>query len=108
VQRALHWEENNTPTPADFAAAERRYADDCRRLAAALDGIDNDAAAEFRLEADVCALWADEIEGQNRFSAEIYADAIDEWHDAIAGRMEARGGMSLMLADCLTVEREAA
>ncbi len=110
MQKALIWEDHEprVPTPQDFAEAERGYADECRRLAATLDGHDDVAAAEFRLEADICALWADEIEGQSRFSAETYADAIDEWRAVLSGRMPARGGMSLMLANRPSVAREAA
>lgn len=99
--RWLGWSEAGTavPTMGDLAAAERRYAQECRRIAEALGPFDGDEAAVLQLEADMCDLWADELERGDGFASREYAAALDELHAARAGQVEPRGGIMFLLEE---------
>lgn len=79
------------------AKAERAYATSQRVHAQALSAFDETAAAALELEADLCELWAEEIESGSDLGIAEYRAAVREWRDAHAGRCAPRGGISWLL-----------
>ncbi len=72
------WERDvgRVPTVEEVAERERRYAAGCRVEADRMVAIDADHAALLRLDADLCEMWADEIESGSKLGLHEYRDAI--------------------------------
>ena len=84
-------------TAFDFAIAERVYAIEQRLLAAAIEGDDPGAAADLRLEADICELWAEHIlDGSPESRSELRAMK-DELCQSLNGGVRPRGGLRILL-----------
>lgn len=56
-----------------------------------------DEAAKLRLEADVCDMWAMEIEAGDRFGQAAYADAVESYCAAQRGEESPTGGLVFLV-----------
>lgn len=68
--------EPHTPTIEEVAAAERRHAEACRIEAEILQATYPERAALLSLDADLCEMWADELESGSALGQREYEDAL--------------------------------
>ncbi|MCH9806721.1 MAG: hypothetical protein K0U74_03225 [Alphaproteobacteria bacterium] len=65
------------PTIKEVAERERRYAAACRSEAKQLELMDAEHAALLRLDADLCEMWADEVESGSKTGHWEYQNVLE-------------------------------